>query len=424
MLRYLFFLLALLLLAFGCTPRPALAEAPVQEPTAHQPTDYERLIVDDVRRPASFEFPRPNKDWQNYQPDPANIRLLPYRYVQVNLHIMNTTDTFYRFYGEEAQDYLLRMMDQTFTLLHNTPEMWLPPDSMDVPALRRHMALRLTKKPDGTPAIYEHYDDERYWYLHKGPQMNRSSREVIDKYAINVDSVLNIFIMGPPREKVAAGFRAGTDGIYLGGAIKITGLLSGNRMPWHFKGLIVHEAAHGLGLYHAWTKRDGCDDTRVHKNNAWSKTGEESGPGKTSNNLMDYSNRQESLTPCQIGRMHARMSDITGRQRRWLERFWCTYDPQKPIWFKTDYDLNGSRDYNSDLFVKRGVTLRINARVHLPDGAAIHVEPGGRLEIGPQAIIHSDCGGRWAGIRVKTPSGGERGAVTVDPQAVFLNERP
>lgn len=424
MLRYLLYAFSVFLLAAGCKPRPVTAEAPTLELLPDEPFQYEAYAADSVQRPTNFQFTRPNMDWENYQPDVDNERYLPIRYLKVNFHVMNTTDTFYRFFGEEAQDYLLQVMNHTSNLIRKKPDIWLSPDSTQVPALPRRLIFDLDKQENGDYAIYEHYDDELYWYLHKGTTVNRSSREVIKKYAVNKDSVLNIFIMGPPREKIAEGYKlSGTDGIYLGDAIKITGLLSRNRPPWEMAGVIAHEIAHGLGLYHAWTKRDGCDDTPVHKNDAWSRSKADSGPGKSSNNLMDYSNRQESLTPCQIGRMHARMSDITGRQRKWLKPYWCRYNPNEPVRIVTDLNLEGARDYNTDIYVKRGATLRINARVHLPDNAAIHVDPGGRLLIGPDAIIHSDCGGEWDGIRVGVTERGIRGEVVVDPLAVFLNER-
>ena len=419
--RLLLLVLSLLLLT-ACQPKPVTAEAPALDPA--EPFTYEAYVARNVQRPDSVRFTRPSMYPEHYASDPAHPRYLPMRYLRVNLHIMNTTDTFYRFFGAEAEDYLLRTMEHTSNLIRNEPELWLTPDSMDVPALPRRLNFKLDKKPDGTYAIYEHYDDELYWYLHKGKGMNRSDRTVIKKYAVNQDSVLNIFIMGPPREKIAAGYQlTGTDGIYLGDAIKITGLLSRNRPPWEMSGVIAHEIAHGLGLHHAWTKRDGCDDTPVHKNDAWARSKADSGPGKTSNNLMDYSNRQEALTPCQIGRMHARMSDITGHARKWLSPYWCRYNPNEPVRVTTDLNLEGARDYNTDIYVKNGATLRINSRVHLPNDAAIHVDPGGRLLIGPDAILHSNCGGEWDGIRVGVTAGGARGEVVIDPAATFLNER-
>lgn len=414
---------ATLLLILGCKARPVTADVPRIEVSADDAFDYEDYRVDSVRRPAEYTFTRPSMDPEHYRPDTLNPRLLPMRYLRVNIHIMNTTDTFYRFFGAEAEDYVLRMMGHVANNIKNEYPIWLQPEGMEVPVLPRRLYFALDKSAQGDYAIYEHYDDELYWYLHKGKGINRTDRAVIRKYAVNKDSVLNIFIMGPPREKIAQGYRlSGTDGIYLGDAIKITGLLSGDRKPWEMSGNIAHEIGHALGLGHAWTARDGCDDTPVHPNDAWRKAAGERGPGKSSNNLMDYSNTQKSLTPCQIGRMHARMSDITGRQRKWLKPYWCRYNPNEPVRVTSDVNLEGARDYNTDIYVKYGATLRINSRVHLPEGAAIHVDPGGRLLLGPGAVIHSDCGGEWAGIRVGVTASGARGEVVADPNAVFLNE--
>lgn len=427
MLRTFLFCLPVLLL-IACKARPVTASGPVIEPvlalTADSAFSYEAYEVDSVQRPEEYIFSKPKMDPEYYQPDTLFPRYLPMRYLRVNIHIMNSADTFYRFYGEEAEDYVYKMMDHVATRIRKQSPIWLQPDSMNLPALPRRMYFGLDKQKDGKYAIYEHYDDELYWYLHKGRGMNRADRKVIEKYAINKDSVLNIFVMGPPREKIAEGYKlTGTDGIYLGDAIKVTGMLSRNRPPWEMAGVITHEIAHGLGLYHGWTARDGCDDTPPHKNDAWSRPKSETGPGLSSNNLMDYSNKQESLTPCQIGRMHARMSDITGRQRKWLRRTWCKYRSTEPIRIKSDLNLEGARDYNSDIIVKYGATLRINSRVHLPEGASIHVDPGAKLVIGPEAVIHNDCGGQWGGIRVGVTATGARGEVVVDSQATFLNER-
>ncbi|MFT7121123.1 MAG: hypothetical protein ACJAZ9_001301 [Neolewinella sp.] len=423
MYKYLPLIFIALLSLAGCKPKPIIAEVkPVLQ--VDESFKYEAYEVEDVQRPEEYTFKRGDLNYAHYIPDTEHPRYLPMRYLRVNFHIMNSTDTFYRFFGEEANDYLYNVMNHTSDLIKNTPEIWLQPDSMDVPALPRRVYFGLGKKANGEYAIYEHYDDELYFYHHKGKDVNRSSREVINKYAIDKDSMLNIFIMGPSREKLAAGYKlTGTDGIYLGDAIKVTGMLSRDRPAWEMDGVIAHEIAHGLGLYHAWTARDGCDDTPKHNNDAWTKSKADSGPGKTSNNLMDYSNLQESLTPCQIGRMHARMSDITGRQRKWLLPYWCTYNPNEPVRVTNDLNLEGARDYNTDIYVKRGATLRINNRIHLPGSAAIHVDPGGRLIIGPKAVIHSECGGQWDGIRVGVTEGGIRGEVEVDPLATFLNER-
>lgn len=420
--RYLVLLL-LPLLTIACKPQPTTAST-VVDIREDEPFEYERYRPENVQRPAEYEFARQREmESADYLPDTSNARYLPLRYLHVSFHIMNSTDTVYQLYGQKAIDNVKEVLNYTNNLLRKKSALWLKPDSMDVPALPRRLHFNIPKKP-GTDelAIYEHYDDELYGYLHNGRQRNRADRKVIEKYALNRDSVLNIFIMGPPRDSLESKtFKSpGTDGIYLGDAIKVTGWLESRRRPWELRGILAHEIGHALGLNHAWGN-DGCDDTPRHKNDAWSRRGGNYGPGKTSNNLMDYSKDQEALTPCQIGRMHARMTDITGRQRKWLLPRWCDYADTESIRVTKDLNWEGARDFNSDIYVRRGNTLRINNRVHLPEQAAIHVDPGATLILGPGAVIHNSCGGTWAGIRVGVARSGYRGEVVTDPAATLLN---
>ncbi len=420
--RYLILLL-FPLLALACTPKPNTFNKVVGL-DADEPFEYERFRPKNVQRPTEYTFARQrNLNPNDYLPDTSNARYLPLRYLHVNFHIMNSSDTLYPFYGQKAVDEVKEVLGYTNDMLRKTPALWLTPEGVDVPALPRQLHFNIVDKT-GTDeaAIYEHYDDELYYYLHNGKHRNRADRRVVEKYALNQDSVLNIFIMGPPRDSIESKtFKLpGTEGIFLGDAIKVTGWLENNRRPWELRGIVGHEIGHALGLGHAWG-RDGCDDTPIHKNNAWSQRGKNYGPGKTSNNLMDYSKDQQALTPCQIGRMHARMNDITSRQRKWLLPRWCKYANTESIRVTKDLNWEGARDFNSDIYVRRGYTLRINNRVHLPEQAAIYVDPGATLILGPKAVIHNSCGGTWGGIRVGVSESGYQGEVVTDPLATLLN---
>lgn len=416
----------LLIFTQGCTPKPIEAGR-VSAPNRDTLVSYEPYDMEFVRRPTNYNFLAPRSiNPDAYRPDTTNERYLPMRYLRVSFHLMNTADTLFPYWGEAGRKYVEEVVIHANNLLKKTPALWLKPDSMDVPALPRQLRLSLAQKP-GTEeyAVYDHFDDEEYSYLHAGRDRNRSDRGAINKYAVDEDSVLNIFVMGPPRDSLdSPTWRSpGMVGIYLGNAIKVTGWMErSKRPPWEHRFNLVHEIGHALGLRHAWTRNDGCSDTPVHKNDFWSRSKELRGPGMTSNNLMDYSNRQEALTPQQIGIMHFRMSDITGRQRKWLVPYWCRYNPHEFVEVTKDLIWEGARDFNSDVYVRRGSLLRIDNRIHLPDGAAIYVDPGARLELGPKAIIHSECGGQWAGIKVGVSSQGIRGEVLVDERAIIMNE--
>lgn len=76
--------------------------------------------------------------------------------------------------------------------------------------------------------------------------------------------------------------------------------------PWAYTGILNHELGHIFSLFHSWSGDD-CPDTPDNPN-CWDDSSPNCAgatpPQPASNNMMDYNNVQNALTPCQITKMH------------------------------------------------------------------------------------------------------------------------
>ncbi|MEL6667914.1 MAG: hypothetical protein AAFY36_09845 [Bacteroidota bacterium] len=350
------------------------------------------------------EYVRPSfRDRINYKPylpDTLHKKSRPRKYVQMAFHYMNTADTFYTEYeGQEGQEFARSLVYYMNTHLDRNSPYFLNPD---LPVYDPTWRFQLGRKP-GTEeyAVYHHYSDTDYDYLHAGPDVNRSRRNV-NKYTEGLDSLLHVFIMAPPRDSVESPTFKPEDplGLWNGRAIKVTGYYP-RLDPWRYRRNLNHEAGHAFGLPHAWLRRDGCDDTVPHPNRCWNEDDERPGCDTLlSNNVMDYNNYQQALTPCQIGRVNATFSRRGGPQRAWIRPDWCQHNPNFTARITQSDEWTGDRDIRGDLIIKEGVRLRIDCRVHLPSGSRVRIEPGGILELGPNALLHNDCGLSWLGLEL------------------------
>ncbi|HMQ46932.1 MAG TPA: M43 family zinc metalloprotease [Saprospiraceae bacterium] len=376
-------------------------------PACLPPGGSRYLRVDEVQRvPASFENAKsPCNEWESYVPDTLHPEHTPMRYVRINMHWMNTRDTAYDLKGHDMVRYTKNMVYAANYDLSKNKKMYLPHGN-DTPALPIGVRLLLTPRPDDTTddGIYFHYDDSLYYYVHKGKNRNLHKREVINQYGVQLDTVLNIFIMPHHPDSVdSPTYKAYGVGVALGNAVKISGVYDNHTKYddyWSHRGVINHEVGHIYSLSHTWASNDGCDDTPRHPQDCYVKGQSAHCDTSVSNNVMDYVAEQNSWSPCQIARVHRKMTDLGSKTRNYLLPTWCELTDSLSISIRDTVEWPCHKDLNGHLTIASGGQLTIHCRLSMPPGAVIRVEPGGKLILQSSAWLHNACGEEWEGIQI------------------------
>lgn len=339
-------------------------------------------------------------DYTNYIPDTSHLNHFPVKYIRVNFHWMQPLDAVVDFPEEKVVEFSHGLLKACNYAMANNKAMWLPHRNQ-IPTLPIRIQYVFSPDPDkpDDDGIYFHYDDELYYYVAKGKNRNLYEREVINKYGIGTDSVLNFFMMPHHPDSVASKtYLAVGTGVALGNAVKLAGINYEGDF-WPYRGVFNHEVGHIFGLSHTWAYNDGCDDTPRHRQNCWNRA-QAGCDSTTSNNVMDYNAMQLAWTPCQIGKVHQRMTDLRAKSRQLLVPNWCRLNENKTVIIQDTVSWTGAKDLEGHLMITPGGQLSIECRVSLPPEGKITVQAGGTLIL-DGARLHNACGDEWMGIEIQ-----------------------
>jgi len=347
----------------------------------------------------------------NYAPSQDYPEHTPMRYIRVRFLIMqglaNDPNTLTK---EDAPAYANRLLELVNERLSVNAPMALPVGN-ETPALPTSYRFVLHKDPNNLDDMGIDFavDSLLAYFDIKSNTSGSYDKRAYEKYAQYKNEVLT-FVMQEhhPDSIKSATYSAKSTGTGFTSWVKVVGakqfletkiLADGTKeVTGHRTGIILHETGHSFGLMHTWAG-DNCDDT-PNNPNCWDRNAEKCPDGIYSNNVMDYNNRQNSFTPCQLGIIHYNLSKPDGAQRKYLVPVWCTYKKEATMLITSTGEVwNGSKDLEGDIVIQNGATLTISCRVSFPKGAKIIIKPKGTLIL-DGAHLTNLCGENWEGIEV------------------------
>ncbi len=351
----------------------------------------------------------PCRDAENYIPDPDHPKHTSYKRVKVNFHIIRNAEGKGNLSEKVGRKYVQEVLISANEGLSENSKMRLPAgNDTEVLSARYKYELWPTSYIPNDDGIYFHNDDEHYFNINRGKKKNIFKRDVYEKYGIQKDSVLNVFVQDVHLDSIASkSFTARANGVAFSTWVKVALWHEALRDTVYQNGkavvpgkynppkLLNHEIGHVFGLAHAWG-RDNCEDTPEHPN-CWALTGVPP-CHEISNNIMDYNAHMSALTPCQIGRVHK--SILTNPIKRALViKDWCKLNPYKNFNIKEEITWNSCKTVQGNIIIENGGRLVIRCKTSMPNGSEIVVHPQGELVL-QGAHLYNDCDGQWNGIKV------------------------